>query len=153
MPKEVHNALTPTKVKQKKQPGRYADGQGLYLHVSETGARWWLWRGTVHGRRREIGMGSARLVSLVEAREIARSWRRIARDGGDPKSERDKGKRETLTFEDAARRVWVDQIEPHGRTVKHRQAWIGTRTVPEDGELLVWLPPKEGRSHPQVEGF
>ncbi len=126
MPKEVHNGLTPTKVRQEKKPGRYADGQGLYLHVSETGARWWLWRGTVHGRRREIGMGSARLVSLVEAREIARSWRRIARDGGDPKAERDKDKRQSLTFEDAARRVWADQIEPHGRTVKHRQAWIGS---------------------------
>ena len=63
MPREVHNALTPAKVRQEKQPGRYADGNGLYLHVSETGARWWLWRGTVHGKRCERGMGSARLTS------------------------------------------------------------------------------------------
>ena len=53
MPKEVHNALTPAKVRQEKRRGRYADGNGLYLHVSETGARWWLWRGTVHGTRCE----------------------------------------------------------------------------------------------------
>ena len=126
MPKEVHNGLTPTKVRQEKKPGRYADGQGLYLHVSETGARWWLWRGMVHGRRREIGMGSARLVTLAEARETARTWRRIARAGGDPKAERDKGLREALSFEDAARKVWAGQNEPHGRTAKHRQAWIGS---------------------------
>ncbi len=126
MPKEVFNALTPTGVRQKKVPGRYADGAGLYLVVSETGARWWQWRGTVHGRRREIGMGSARLVSLAEAREIARTWRRIARAGGDPKTERDKSKRESLTFEDAARRVWAKQIEPHGKNVKYRRQWLST---------------------------
>ena len=56
MPKQVNNALTATRVRQEKRPGRYADGNGLYLHVSETGARWWLWRGTVHGRRCERGM-------------------------------------------------------------------------------------------------
>ena len=126
MPKEVHNALTPAKVKQEKRPGRYADGNGLYLHVSETGARWWIWRGTVHGKRCDRGMGSARLVSLAEAREIARTWRRIARAGGDPAAERDKGKRESLTFEDAARRVWAEQIEANALNAKHRQQWINS---------------------------
>ena len=126
MPREVFNALTPTGVRQKKVPGRYADGAGLYLVVSESGARWWQWRGTVHGRRREIGMGSARLVSLAEAREIARSWRRIARAGGDPVVERDKGKRESLTFEAAARRVWAKQIEPPGRNEKYTKQWLSS---------------------------
>jgi integrase len=126
MPKEVYNALTPTKVRQEKVPGRYADGAGLYLVVSESGARWWQWRGTVHGRRREIGMGSARLVSLAETREIARSWRRIARAGGDPVVERDKGKRESLTFEAAARRVWAEQIEPPGRNEKYTKQWLSS---------------------------
>jgi integrase len=126
MPKEVFNALTSTGVRQIKVPGRYADGAGLYLVVSETGARWWQWRGTVHGRRREIGMGSARLVSLAEAREIARSWRRIARAGSDPAVERDKGKRESLTFEAAARRVWAEQIEPPGRNEKYTKQWLSS---------------------------
>ncbi len=126
MPKEVRDALTAARVRQEKRPGRYADGNGLYLHVSETGARWWLWRGTVHGIRCERGMGSARLLSLAEAREIARTWRRIARDGGDPAVVRDKAKRQSLTFEDAARRVWSEQIEPNVRNAKHRQQWIST---------------------------
>jgi len=126
MPKEVYNALTAAGVRQKKVPGRYADGAGLYLVVSETGARWWQWRGTVHGRRREIGMGSARLIPLAEAREIAIAWRRIARAGGDPAEERDKGKLGKMTFESAARKVWAEQIEPHGRNAKHRAQWIST---------------------------
>ena len=126
MPKEVHDALTAAKVRQEKRPGRYADGNGLYLHVSETGARWWLWRGTVHDRRREIGIGSARLVSLVEAREIARTWRRIARAGGDPKAERDKNKLKPLTFEEAARKVLAEQIVPNAKNAKHCQQWINT---------------------------
>jgi integrase len=71
-------------------------------------------------------MGSARLLSLAEAREIARTWRRIARDGGDPAVVRDKAKRQSLTFEDAARRVWSEQIEPNVRNAKHRQQWIST---------------------------
>jgi integrase len=124
MPKEVHNALTAARVRQEKKPGRYADGHGLYLHVNDTGARWWLWRGMVHGKRCEIGMGPARLVSLAEARDTARTWRRIARDGGNPKLERDKNKRELFTFEAAARQVWADQVEGHGKSAKYRVQWI-----------------------------
>ena len=124
MPKEVHNALTAARVRQEKRPGRYADGHGLYLHVSDTGARWWLWRGMVHGKRCEIGMGPARLVSLAEVRDTARTWRRIAWDGGSPKAERDKHKREIFTFEAAARKVWADQVEGHGKSAKYRVQWI-----------------------------
>jgi integrase len=71
-------------------------------------------------------MGPARLLSLAEAREIARTWRRIARDGGDPAAERDKQKRQSLTFEAAARQVWSEQIEPNARSPKHRAQWINT---------------------------
>lgn len=127
MPKEVHHALTPARVRQEKKPGRYADGNGLYLVVSDTGGRWWEWRGTVRGRGRVIrGVGSARIISLVDARETARSWRAMAREGADPKVERDKALRETLTFEQAARKVHVEQIEPHNRNAKHRAQWINT---------------------------
>ena len=126
MPIQINNALTAARVKQEKRPGRYADGNGLYLHVSETGARWWLWRGTVHGRRRELGMGAVILIPLAEAREIARTWRRIARGGGDPVVERDKNKRKTLTFETAARKVWADQIAQSGRNEKYAKRWLAT---------------------------
>ena len=126
MPKEVHNALTPTRIKQERKPGRYADGNGLYLQVSDTGARWWIWRGSVHSKRIERGMGSARLIPLAEARETARQWRRISKDGGDPAIERDKDKLQAMTFEDAARQVWGEQIQPHAKNPKDSTQWLTT---------------------------
>ena len=137
MPREVCNQLSAAAVRQLKAPGRHADGNGLYLHISESGARWWVWRGTVHGRRREIGMGSARLVPLVEARERAIEWRRIARAGGDPQAARDQGRREVLSVEAAARRVFADQIAPHAKNAKHRAQWLEACAFPLIGARAV----------------
>ncbi|CAH1694890.1 hypothetical protein CHELA1G11_21703 [Hyphomicrobiales bacterium] len=66
------------------KPGRHADGNGLYLIVDPSGARRWVLRVVVQGRRRDIGLGGASLVTLAEAREKALTYRKIARAGGDP---------------------------------------------------------------------
>lgn len=135
MPKEVHHGLTPTRVRQEKKAGRYADGNGLYLVVSENGGRWWEWRGVIRGRARRNekddgrvirGIGPARLIPLADARETARQWRLLARDGVDPKAERDKNRRGALTFEQAARKVHAEHIEQHARSEKHRSNWINS---------------------------
>jgi integrase len=107
-------------------PGRYADGNGLYLEVESSGARRWLLRAVVHGRRRDIGLGSAILVPLAEARELAARLRRVARSGGDPIAERDKDKRKSLTFAEAARLVHEGNIMPNNKNEKHRRQWITT---------------------------
>ena len=52
-------ALTGLQVRIFSKPGRYADGNGLYLVVDKSGARRWLLRLVVQGRRRDIGLGSA----------------------------------------------------------------------------------------------
>lgn len=85
-------ALTPLKVRALKAPGRYTDGNGLYLLVDQRGAKRWVLRTLALGRRRDIGLGSTLLVPLVEAREAARQWRKIAREGGDPIAARRKAK-------------------------------------------------------------
>ena len=74
-------------------PGKHADGAGLWLHKRENGAQWVL-RFVVHGRRREMGLGSATFVSLKEAREAADKWRAQVRAGKDPIKERDRQRRE-----------------------------------------------------------
>lgn len=117
MPKEVRHQLTHQRVTKEKRPGYHCDGGGLYLAVSEHGSRCWIFRATIHGKRREIGMGSAYTLGLADARKLAAEWRVIARSGGDPRAVRDAGKRETIRFEDAARRVHGEQIEPHNRKV------------------------------------
>lgn len=117
------------RVRQEKRPGRYADGNGLYLIVAETGARFWTWRGMVNGKRRNVALGPIRLVTLAEARETAKEWTKIARAGGDPKAVRDAGKRKTVTFADAAEKVHVEQIEGHARNAKHAAQWLSSLRI------------------------
>ena len=68
------------------KPGKFHDRDGLILRVAPGGSKQWVWRGTVHGRRVELGMGSVRFTRLAEAREIAFEYMRTARRGGDPRT-------------------------------------------------------------------
>ncbi|OQP87566.1 integrase [Rhizobium rhizosphaerae] len=74
-------------------PGKYNDGAGLWLHKRDDGGGQWVLRVTVHGRRREMGLGSIADVSLKSAREAAEKWRDLARRDLDPIKERAKAKR------------------------------------------------------------
>jgi integrase len=101
-------------------PGMYGDGNGLYLRVGPTGGRSWIVRTVVHGRRRDLGIGSASLVSLAEARDVAHQMRKVARSGGDPDQLR---KRETLTFAEAASRVHAN-LRSTWRSERHGAIWF-----------------------------
>lgn len=99
--------LTALKVSKRLAPGRYGDGGGLYLLVSEAGTKSWMLRVVVNDailgtKRRDLGLGSAELVTLEEAREKARELRKVAREGGDPKAARDKRGVVVPTFQQAA---------------------------------------------------
>ena len=61
------------------------------LRVAPGGSKQWLWRGTVKGRGRDYGLGAVRYTSLAEARRIAFEYRKIARQGGNPKVDQDGG--------------------------------------------------------------
>ncbi len=74
--------------------GKHADGGGLWLHKREDGGAQWVLRVTIHGRRREMGLGSASEVSLKEAREAAARWRAVQREDLDPIKERERQRRE-----------------------------------------------------------
>ena len=118
--KHPDRALTALQVKSLREPGRYADGGGLYLEVSENGTKWWLLRITVQGRRRDIGLGGLRDVSLLDAREKAANLRKVARNGGDPVAEKRKASIATPTFETAAKAVHKE----------HAPGWRTTNTLP-----------------------
>ncbi len=75
--------------------GKYSDGGGLWLFKREDGGGQWVLRITVHGRRREMGLGAISEVSLKEAREEAERWRAVVRTGRDPIKERERSKRES----------------------------------------------------------
>jgi hypothetical protein len=120
-----HKRLTASQVKSLKR-GRHADGNGLYLVVDETGARRWVLRTIVHGRRRDIGLGGTLIVSLAEARARALELRKAAREGLDPIAERDRHKSFSPTFAEAARLVHAEQIKSIANNGKHVHQWIRT---------------------------
>jgi integrase len=77
-------------------PGKHADGGGLWLVKQDTGAAHWVLRVTVHGRRREMGLGSFPALTLKEARESAAKWRALVAQEVDPIKQREKERREAV---------------------------------------------------------
>ena len=123
--KHPDKRLTAAGVNAAKKPGRYADGNCLYLTVDPSGAKRWLLRINVHGKRKDIGLGSVRLVSLKEAREKAADYRKIARNGGDPLAEKRKAQQVIPTFAEAADQVHGENLGSW-KNAKHAAQWINT---------------------------
>jgi len=123
--KHPDKALSAVRVRTVRKPGRYADGNGLYLIVEPSGAKRWMLRTIIQGKRRDIGLGGCKLVTLAEARETALAFRKIAREGGDPLAERRKQRTVIPTFEQAARSVHAEHL-PTWKNLKHGGQWINT---------------------------
>jgi integrase len=128
-----------TKSVERAKPGRHADGQGLYLLVSGTGAKSWVLRVQVHGRRRDIGLGSIAELSLSEARDKARELRKVAKSGRDPIAARNAVKMAVPTFE-AAAEACHKEGPPSRWQQRHADAFIASlkqHAFPRLGRLLV----------------
>jgi len=121
-------ALSALAVKKLTNPGRYADGNGLYLVVDPSGAKRWLLRIVAQGRRRDIGLGNLQLVPLAEARERALQYRRLARDGGDPVAERRRARVTVPTFEEAARTTYAEHKQGW-KNGKHIDQWLQSLAI------------------------
>jgi integrase len=68
--------LKPLDVERETRPGKYADGDGLYLIVAGATSKNWSYRYWKDGRQRWLGLGSLRDVSLKDAR-LARDAARL----------------------------------------------------------------------------
>jgi hypothetical protein len=89
MPRKARE-LAPVEVKRLTTPGLYAVGgvAGLHLQVTKSGARSWILRATIGGKRRDLGLGGYPDVTLALAREKARDTREKIAQGIDPVAER-----------------------------------------------------------------
>ena len=114
--------LTAAFVRTIKEPGIYCDEHGLVLRVKPSGYKQWIQRLFIHGRRRELGLGPVRLVTLAEAREAAVANRKVARAGGDPIAARGQG---IPTFEEASIKV-IEIHRPNWKSAKHAAQWTAT---------------------------
>lgn len=103
--------LTTDRIKELSEPGRYSDGGGLMLQISPSGGKSWLMRVQVNGRRRDIGLGQFRHVSLRDARLEAASIKKLAASGIDPLEERRKVEKVIPTFEAAAKLAHAELVK------------------------------------------
>ena len=118
--------LSDVTAKSKKAPGRHSDGGGLYLYVSPSGTKSWVFMWTRGGRRREMGLGAYPAVSLAKARLKALGCRNAVQDGRDPIAE--KAKEVEPTFGECADR-YIEFIKSEWRNAKHEYQWNQTLTA------------------------
>ncbi|MFG1215479.1 integrase arm-type DNA-binding domain-containing protein, partial [Xanthobacter flavus] len=102
-------------------PGRHADGGNLYLSISTNGGRRWIFLYRWSGKQLEMGLGSARDISLARARELADTARAQLAEGISPLSLR-RAEQAVPTFGEAADAL-VDDIAPGFRNAKHIEQW------------------------------
>ena len=111
--------------------GKYNDGAGLWLVKSDADSGKWVLRYTIHGRRREMGLGTIQSVSLKEVRQTAERWRSQLRDGNDPIRQREKGKREAARNLHLLKDIALDAFEARKAELKG------------DGKAGRWFTPLE----------
>lgn len=117
------------------QSGRHGDGRGLFLYVKSSGARSWVMRYQVQGRRRDLGLGSYPDVSLAMARERASEARRLIAMGEDPIAKKQQAR--PKTFRDAALEL-IESKRPGWKNAKHAAQWTAT--------LEAYIFPKFGQA-------
>lgn len=112
---------------QTKKPGRYQDGDGLSLLVKPSGSASWVLRVQVDGKRRNFGLGSRADISLKEARDRAREYRKLYRDGIDPAKEKKRQRAKSMTFKEASLLYHEKRMaspERRWSNPKHAKQWI-----------------------------
>jgi integrase len=128
----VPGKLTALGVAKLKVPGMYGDGGGLWLQVTGNGAKSWIFRFTLGGKSREMGLGSAGTFPLAEARDKALTCRKLCYEGIDPIEAR-RQQRQAAALESARamtfRQCAAAYIESHKagwRNEKHGAQWLAT---------------------------
>ncbi len=103
-------------------PGRHVDGRGLMLIVKPSGAKSWVLRYQLNGRRRDMGLGPYPEVTLARAREKTLEARRHLVDGTDPLAVRPA---KAVKFREAALEL-IESKRAGWRNAKHAAQWSST---------------------------
>ncbi|WP_342585522.1 Arm DNA-binding domain-containing protein, partial [Shimia sp. SK013] len=109
--------------------GKHCDGAGLWLVKRNDGGAQWVLRVTVHGRRREMGLGGFPTLGLAEARKAAQRWRDVAAGGRDPIKEREAEERAARREDFSLSIITADAFEARKAELKG------------DGTAGRWLSP------------
>ncbi|WP_320535317.1 tyrosine-type recombinase/integrase [Robbsia andropogonis] len=126
--------LSAARVSKMTDVGRYGDGGGLYLQVTKSGSRSWIFRFMLAGKSREMGLGAYPTVSLSDARTRAAAARVVLERGEDPIADRDRQRAikaitveqsEVVTFAMAAKE-YIEIQRPGWANPKHVDQWTNT---------------------------
>ncbi len=143
--KHVLERLAAQQAKNLKTPGSHADGGGLYLHISPTGAKSWVFRytrklGAEKAKAREMGLGAFHTVGLADARDKALQCRKLLADGIDPIEHRKQtqagqqlqktqtalaAQKTAMTFDMCAEK-YIETHRAGWGNDKHEQQWTNT---------------------------
>lgn len=138
--------LTAVAVRNAARRGYYNDGGGLYLQVSSSGAKSWVFRYRVAGKLHEMGLGPLHTVGLAEARTRARQCREHRLDGLDPLTIRKAARLQarldaakTMTFRQCAE-AYIGAHKAGWKNPKHASQWpntLSTYVYPIFGDVPV----------------
>lgn len=127
--------LTTLQVTRVKEPGMYPDGAGLYLQVTRHGehiAKSWIYRFTLRGRVRDMGLGPVSALGLADARIKTTECRRLRAEGIDPIDARTTQRAQAaleaakaLTFKACADQ-YIEAHRAGWRNEKHAAQWGST---------------------------
>lgn len=138
--------LTALKVMRLSKPGRYADGNGLYLQITKALVKSWLFRYERNGKERQMGLGPTHTIGLAEAREAARQARICLVGGLDPLDERaarleaNRAQQRADRDFDQCAAEYIKSRQGEWKSEKHRKQWESTLAVhasPHIGKLAV----------------
>lgn len=96
--------LTALHINNKKEPGRLADGAGLFYEVTPSGVKRWLYRYKILGKQGLYVIGRYPELSLSQAREIHSEVRKLVKAGINPAQARREEKEANIKEQKEARR-------------------------------------------------
>lgn len=124
--------LSPMAVSKMAKPGYYGDGAGLWLQVSKSGTKSWIFRFTFAGKQREMGLGAVHTVNMTEARAKAKQCRTLLLAGQDPLETRNASKladaierAKMITFDQCAS-AYIAAHRGSWKNAKHASQWEST---------------------------
>lgn len=129
--RQLHR-LTALKIGKLDAPGQYPDGGNLYFQISPSGSRSWIFKFTIAGRSREMGLGPLSLVSLAAARAEAAKCRALVKERIDPieaRNQRNRQAEQSAAGPRLFRTAAADYIAAHRegwKNAKHAAQWENT---------------------------
>jgi integrase len=146
MSRRTLHKLTAIKVAKLAEPGYFGDGGGLWLQVAPALTKSWVFRFTLAGKSREMGLGPVHTVNLAEAREAAREQRQLLLQGVDPIEARSSLRRRDVAaaakvvFFRAEAEAFIEAMRHEWKNAKHEAQWTSTLTTyayPYIGKMAV----------------